>query len=86
MAQVERLCSRKGCDKAGKAACSACSNEFYCSKECQQLHWPEHKAACKPASKVISVNSFEKLSIKQLKKVLTNKLDSSDTKRKEKDD
>lgn len=27
--------------------CSQCKNSFYCSKECQRMHWPHHKGTCK---------------------------------------
>lgn len=27
--------------------CGRCHVVFYCSKECQKIHWPEHKIACK---------------------------------------
>uniref|UniRef100_A0A7S2JTV1 MYND-type domain-containing protein n=1 Tax=Leptocylindrus danicus TaxID=163516 RepID=A0A7S2JTV1_9STRA len=30
--------------------CSACESALYCSKECQKLHWKEHKADCRANS------------------------------------
>mmetsp|Transcript_17415 Transcript_17415/g.25940 ORF Transcript_17415/g.25940 Transcript_17415/m.25940 type:complete len:185 (-) Transcript_17415:23-577(-) len=40
--------------------CGACSNALYCSKECQKLHWKQHKADCRANSA-----SRRKKSIKQ---------------------
>mmetsp|Transcript_9433 Transcript_9433/g.14020 ORF Transcript_9433/g.14020 Transcript_9433/m.14020 type:complete len:300 (+) Transcript_9433:94-993(+) len=36
-------------EKEGKKhnRCGACSNALYCSKECQKLHWKQHKADCR---------------------------------------
>lgn len=28
--------------------CSVCKTTLYCSKECQEAHWPAHKRHCKP--------------------------------------
>lgn len=41
------LCTRIGCDVTSKYTCSRCKSARYCSVECQKLHYPEHKAACK---------------------------------------
>lgn len=38
----------KTCGKLSKTSkCSQCKSVAYCSKECQKLDWPVHKAACK---------------------------------------
>ena len=29
-------------------ACKACRSVYYCSKECQHVHWPLHKKECSP--------------------------------------
>lgn len=37
------------CIKCGNPAenrCSRCKKEWYCSRECQVTHWPEHKELC----------------------------------------
>lgn len=31
--------------------CAGCQKQWYCSKECQKLHWPFHKQTCKKGSK-----------------------------------
>jgi ACT domain-containing protein len=38
-----------GCGKPGTKRCNGCKAVFYCSVECQRIHWKEngHKAACK---------------------------------------
>ena len=35
------------CDTTSKNRCSQCSSVFYCSKECQKVHWTKHKKECK---------------------------------------
>lgn len=31
--------------------CSACKDIYYCSQECQRLHWPKHKPTCRLGKK-----------------------------------
>jgi hypothetical protein len=46
--QETRVC--RGCqaqqEKVAFKCCSRCKESFYCSPECQQKHWPEHKKVC----------------------------------------
>ena len=35
------------CSKGGAKRCSGCKLQFYCSKECQQNDWKNHKTVCK---------------------------------------
>ena len=30
--------------------CSACESASYCNKECQKLHWKEHRPVCKQST------------------------------------
>ncbi len=39
-------CSRKGCLAVAAHTCAACKSRKYCSKACQKLDWPSHKATC----------------------------------------
>ncbi|MCX5925603.1 MAG: zinc finger MYND domain-containing protein [Candidatus Dependentiae bacterium] len=32
--------------------CGTCQNAFYCSRDCQVAHWPEHKQVCKARENV----------------------------------
>ena len=32
--------------------CAACSQVRYCGRQCQQAHWPSHKAACLQSRKL----------------------------------
>jgi hypothetical protein len=34
------------CGKEGSQKCSTCRAAVYCSAECQQVHWKEHKLSC----------------------------------------
>lgn len=40
-------CGNAGCSKSGTNQCSQCGAKAYCSVECQQKDWPNHKAGCK---------------------------------------
>ena len=46
-----RIPAMLGQGAAGKepkfAGCGGCQSIFYCSKECQRLHWPDHRSACR---------------------------------------
>ena len=35
------------CSKEGAKRCSKCKLQYYCSKECQQSDWKNHKAICR---------------------------------------
>jgi tetratricopeptide (TPR) repeat protein len=51
---LSRVCARPGCAYVGPTkVCAACTTVRYCSPECQVQCWPEHKAACKLARKVL---------------------------------
>jgi hypothetical protein len=34
------------CHTEGAGHCSSCHHAYYCSRECQKIAWPEHKAEC----------------------------------------
>jgi hypothetical protein len=83
---VDRLCANKNCNQVGKHLCGGCGEEIYCSKECQKAHWATHKAACKSAVKpeaMALLNSFDSLSIKQLKNLMKAKAASFEGKKRQ---
>jgi hypothetical protein len=55
----------------------SCGEEIYCSKDCQKSHWLAHKSQCqnalRPKAAVSSSQSFEALSVKQLKNIMKAK-------------
>lgn len=83
MDDSSRKCSNPGCDNKGKHLCSACGEEKYCTKECQKSHWGAHKLACKSAVKpeaAALLKSFDSLSSKQLKNIISAKAATMDPK------
>jgi len=40
------------CDEKKMLRCAGCKTYYYCSKECQKLHWSHHKRFCKQIKKV----------------------------------
>ena len=34
--------------------CLQCGGAWYCSRECQTKHWPEHRSSCKKSSKAVA--------------------------------
>lgn len=82
----DRKCGNKGCRNKGKHLCSGCGEEIYCSKECQKADWAAHKEACKSAVKPESaalLQSFDSLSVKQLKNIMKAKAASYEGKKRE---
>jgi hypothetical protein len=47
-------CSRKGCLAVAAHTCAACKSLKYCSKACQKLDWPSHKATCQLVNVAVS--------------------------------
>lgn len=82
------MCANPKCSKTGVHLCSGCSEEIYCSKDCQKVHWPAHKTACQAAAKskleTPLTQSFDSLSVKQLKNVLIAKVANFEKSKKEK--
>jgi ankyrin repeat protein len=51
----EALCARCGAPGAtGMRRCSKCKSVRYCSRECQQSDWKQHKLQCKKVSKKLA--------------------------------
>ena len=53
---MDLVCGRPACDVSGQDSsvrmkrCVRCRRTYYCSKECQAEHWPEHKKQCRRAA------------------------------------
>ena len=45
----------------GSSRCSRCRTALYCSKKCQEKHWPVHKNRCQDSN---MEDSIEKLDMK----------------------
>ncbi len=45
---VEKLCSTCGVGMGGERlfSCRGCGRAYYCGKQCQRMHWQEHKEGC----------------------------------------
>eukprot|EP00808_Paulinella_micropora_P018860 g20361.t1 len=46
-----KQCGAAGSTDKALSRCAACQLVSYCSRECQKVDWPQHKAACKPHKK-----------------------------------
>ncbi len=44
-------CAECGFLSAGAALCAGCHEVYYCDDECQNVHWRDHKAACRAAAR-----------------------------------
>ncbi|KAF9523481.1 hypothetical protein CPB83DRAFT_862764 [Crepidotus variabilis] len=44
------VCANESCNHSASLQCSICTGVFYCSKDCQVTHWPQHKAVCSVSS------------------------------------
>jgi hypothetical protein len=40
-----------GIESVSMKLCSKCKDVYYCGRDCQVAHWPDHKARCKAISK-----------------------------------
>lgn len=52
MSNSIKQCSKPGCKNPGTKVCGSCKSipnaliTYYCGRECQLAHWPEHKTMC----------------------------------------
>ena len=51
---TKKLCSKCGKESDTLKKCTACKCVSYCSKDCQNRHWKEHKKECKPIKKELA--------------------------------
>lgn len=84
---MSKTCSKPSCENLGIHLCAGCSEEIYCSKNCQKEHWSQHSKFCKHAMKpeIAAKNqSFQELSSKQLQNLLKVKISNFEEKEKQK--
>ncbi|KIJ13052.1 hypothetical protein PAXINDRAFT_170812 [Paxillus involutus ATCC 200175] len=48
---VQVMCSSCFIARPKLQTCQRCKSVWYCSKECQKKHWPQHKTHCTPAGR-----------------------------------
>ena len=54
--EFEKRCSQCNCRIVKNRRCSGCYSVSYCSRECQNLHWRDHKKDCKTCYGMIGEN------------------------------
>ena len=50
-------CGNPLCSATPKSKCGSCATVSYCGIECQKVHWPLHKKACKAAKLAMATSS-----------------------------
>jgi hypothetical protein len=46
----QQTCAACGITFGGLKACKGCRRAYYCTKQCQTAHWPDHKRECRAAA------------------------------------
>lgn len=54
-----RSCARCGLSAGSRKRCAKCLLVAYCSRDCQQLHWPDHKQVCNRSHSLLSPRTDE---------------------------
>ena len=52
----DKPCAQCG-QPGAKNLCTQCQQAFYCGRECQRAHWPQHRAQCTQARKLNAVSA-----------------------------
>ncbi|XP_078032820.1 vreteno [Augochlora pura] len=47
----------KRCSKITKFACEGCPGVFYCSKNCQEIDWPQHRIECQSVPTLVTMTT-----------------------------
>lgn len=55
----EKTCHGCGLKSENASACSVCQNTYYCSRDCQRLHWKVHKKYCSENNVIEAYPSHE---------------------------